>query len=39
MEFHKEREQLLAELSKAKGRSGLSDRAKLPLGSKENIRA
>ncbi len=39
MEFHKEREQLLAELSKAKGRVGLSDRARLPLGSKENVRA
>lgn len=39
MEFHKEREQLLAELSKAKGRGGLSDRAKVLLGSKENIRA
>ena len=39
MEYHKEREQLLAELSKVKGRGGLSDRAKLPLGSKENVRA
>ena len=39
MEFQREREQLMAELSKAKGRGGLSDKSRVPLGSKENVRA
>ena len=38
MEFQKEREQLAAELSRVKGKASLSDKQRLPLGSKENIR-
>ena len=39
MESQREREQLMADLSKAKGRGGLSDKQRVPLGSKENVRA
>lgn len=38
MEFQKEREQLVTELSKVKGRAGLTDKQRQPLGSKENVR-
>ena len=37
MESQREREQLMAELGKVKGKTGISIR--LPLGSKENARA
>ena len=41
MEFQKEREQLMTELSKVKSRAGLADKpsSRQPLGSLENIRA
>ena len=39
VEFQREREQLMAELGKVKGKTGMSSRSRLPLGSKENAQA
>ncbi len=39
MELQREREQLMAELGKFKGKTGTSSRSRLPLGSIENARA